>query len=217
MAQPNLAFIYCTGGVEIYVRFPDASFNPQIDVDPQGDILYLGTTEINPEDDFQPQYKPMFAAQGGDMVPIDQMTMGVILQVNLDLARFSQTVLTRVQDVPGHGRFPGINPPGLELFGERGQLMLANNLAYEMWLYNPMFPIAVLAGNPAYPDLHPGLYLRACQTLRVFRGKDGVSQSKAMVSVNAMPVFRSKSRQFQQYRMDAAVFAPMINLVVEPG
>lgn len=214
MAIVNNAFVYCTGPVEVFVRFPSGLYNAISWSDPTASssgIVYLGTCEQNPETDDQPQFKPVFTAQGGDMVPFDQIQMGTILSVNLDLARFNQEVLSAVQNAARK------TSRGNEFIGERGKLLLAQNGAFEMWLYNSFYPQAILAGNALYPDMSPGMYIPACKVQRVYKSRDGVSQSKAMVSVQAQPIWRATTRSFFTYSENPDLFVAFTSNTVQPG
>ena len=213
MAIVNNAYVYTTGGVDVYVRFPSGYYNPIQSSDPNGSnsgIMYLGNCEQYPETDKQAQWKPVFTADGGDMVPTEQIFMGDILAVNLDLGRFNQTVLSLVENAARR------SVRGREAFQERGRLLLAQNVAFEMWLYNPFYVQALNAGA-VYPDMLPGIYVPAAKVERVFRSRDGVSQSKAQVSIQGQPIRRVADRSFFTYSEDPAYFTPFTTLAVQPG
>lgn len=214
MATPNNAYVYTTGGVDIYVRFPSGYYNPISWSDPttsSSGIAYLGNCEQYPETDKQAQWKPVFTADGGDMIPTEQIFMGELLSVNLDLGRFNQSVLSSVENAARR------TVRGREAFAERGRLLMAQNLAFEMWLVNPFYVQAVVLGGALYPDMLPGLYVPATKTERVFRGRDGVSQSKAQVSVQGQPIRRVADRSFWTYSEDPAYFTPFTTGAVQPG
>ena len=231
MPAPNNAFVYCTGPVELFVRFSENGWtNPLSTLAPAGQIYYLGTCEGTPEIDEQPQEKPIYTAQGGDMVSFDDMYMGKLLQANMNLQRFSQAILQRVQDAPLHGR--GGSVIGMDAFGERGAMMLAQGLRFELWMYNSFWPALNVV-----PDMHPGLYFPAAKTIRVFRPTDGLAPSHAQLSVEAKPVWRTSAapnggtsaglaalgvgvnggRGFWHFSMAPADFADIIAGNVIPG
>lgn len=194
MADSNPAFVYVTGPVHVFTRVMAqgaSPFNPL--GSNSGPVLYLGTTQLCPEFDRVKRWQPIFTALGGDAKPFDHRWGGQDVSIGLDLVRHSDTVLRGVEACPNFGR-NGLDD-GVESFGDRGKMMLANGASFELWLVNT-FARFGNANLNAFPDLRLGYYFRACKTDRVYRPRDGLVDSMARLDVTAESVYDVRTMSF---------------------
>ncbi len=201
--QANSAFYNVAGPVHIYVRVPVRGAGPFVGQPSKGPILMLGHCEDAPEPDFVPQYIPVMSSLAGPKVPDDEIFVGGEYQVQLNMSRFSYSVLQLILACPMYGRGA---LPGSETFLDRGRLVLANADSFELWLRNAFYgtPDAV-----AYPDMPIGYYYRACRSLGTYPRKLSRDATRAMVGIKPLSVRQGVTGGFITYSQDPRYFADL--------
>ncbi len=162
----STAYFYVHGEVHCYVRVPAVGAGPFLGpatlMKNSTAPSFLGHTEKSPTPQYTPQYKPVFAAASGEMVPADKLYMGQDVRVTLPLQRFSYNVVQAMLATPRHGR---VNGPGAETYLDIGTLLQRNGLSFELWLRNAFYGTV---NASAYPDLPIGTYFPCCNVAGVF-------------------------------------------------
>lgn len=211
MPNSNATYVYVTGPVHVYVRVPvqgASTYNPTGVIAGNGAPYYLGTTEGRPEINGADIWVPYHNAISGEAVQFDRTYGGPVEEVNLDLSKFSQTVYDLVADSPNYGRAGVAVAGGAHNTGDRGKMLIANGCSFEMWLVNHLWWFRAQATNmAAFPDLHPGVYYRACNTKQKYRGRDGVTPSMAFLGIEANEIWDGYNRTWFMKSHDPAFFA----------
>lgn len=199
-AATNSAFYNVAGPVHIYVRIPKFGAGPFVGQPSSGRILMLGHAEEAPEPDFVPQYVPVLSSLSGPKVADDEIFVGAEYQVQLNLSRFSYSVLQLILACPMYGR--GV-APGSETFLDRGRLLLGNGDSFELWLRNAFY------GTPdalAYPDMPIGYYYRACRSLGTYPRNLSRVNTRAMVGIKPLSVRQGVTGGYITYSQDPKLF-----------
>lgn len=198
--QANYAYYNVAGPVHIYVRVPVLGAGPFVGQPSRGAILFLGHCEESPEPDFVPQYVPVISSLAGPKVPDDEIYVGAEYQVQLNLSRFSYSVIQLIMACPMYGR--GV-APGSETFLDRGRLLLANSDSFELWLRNAFY------GTPdalAYPDMPIGYYYRACRWIGSYPRSLSRVNTRAMVGIKPLSVRQGVTGGYITYSQDPKYF-----------
>jgi hypothetical protein len=201
--QANPAFYNVSGPVHVYVRIPNIGAGPFVGQPSKGPILMLGHAEEAPEPDFVPQYIPVMSSLSGPKVPDDEIYVGGEYQVQLNLSRFSFSVIQTILAFPMYGRGA---TPGSETFLDRGRLVLANGDSFELWLRNAFYGTA---NSVAYPDMPIGYYYRACRSLGTYPRKLSRDATRAMLGIKPLSVRQGVTGGYITYSQDPAHFAEL--------
>lgn len=116
-----------------------------------GAPLFLGHGERGPRIRIRRNYRDVFSDPGGDAVPFDRANQGEMAVVSISLTRWNERTYRVMAAATTTGAGGNLGNRGQQDPGELGSLMIAEGLAYELWLRFPFTAKTVYAaaGQPA--------------------------------------------------------------------
>jgi hypothetical protein len=93
-------------------------------------IYYVGTGRMGPTVALRPHYRPVINDLTGEE-PLDDVFASRGAVTTVDFTRFDETVLRRIESFPNRGT----SQPGVTLPGDIGAMMIAEGLAYPLYLW----------------------------------------------------------------------------------
>lgn len=197
-------FLHCTGAVHIWAKVPDYKYGGLSNSSkgsPIGNdfLYYVGTCEAHPVSELMHFYRPVFSSAGGPLVPVDKEYLGSVETVTMDLNRFDANVVDYLESAPRYGRAidslqnrksvvfdlgNGTAPSCFNNRLDRGSLLIANKGYFQLWLVYNNF-----GTDMATPDLPPGWFYYACNTVGCYIPKQGnrIKVRRLIVEANYLP------------------------------
>lgn len=162
---------------------------------------YLGTAERYPKISLRPAYEPTYTDQGAK-VPHDMAFMGEEGFVAADISRWNEPVYNALASRPRHRA--GLR--GFTGSQDHGSLLIAEGLAYELWV---LFPYASKAAFSA--DMPAGYHFHAAYLI----GPDeleplGTTPRKIRLMWHALRTYTAQNGSYQLYDHDMSGL-PTIN------
>jgi len=140
-----MAKLYVTGPAHLFVG-PTIYSQGQLGL--TGPLQYLGTAEYAPNIQIRAGYLPVHNDLGGSVVPFDSSFQGEEGFTFVDINRYNEIVLARIQARP-RNHFANQQPPrGLNYPGDIGSLMIQEGLAYSVVVVFPYAAKPAMAGMP---------------------------------------------------------------------
>jgi hypothetical protein len=137
MSQP-----YCTGPVDVWTSLPGFGGGG-------GTPFFLGWGQRGPRISVRRGWEPVWCDLSGTQIPFDLMYEGQEAYVTIELSKYNEAVLETLQAMP----LPGVGAVGTAPFndaaGERGTMMLTENVNPTLWL---RFPFSAAGATP-----HPAM------------------------------------------------------------
>jgi hypothetical protein len=163
----------------------------------QSPIVYIGTCEQHPVNDAEVAYDPVYNDIGGPRTPFDKEYQGETEVILLDLNRFNWFNLNLMLSPPLYQGMVGWTNRLA-----RGSLLLQQGLSYELWLQYSFFRTA-----NATPDLPPGTYYPACNTLTNQTPKQGTKTKTKRVVVESNNWYTKSDGSFFLKSHDLSYFS----------
>jgi len=123
---------YSTGPVMLFVQFRQGQLN--------GQPAFLGWGETAPDIEERPEWEPVMSDDVGSKIPSDIIWQGSHAYVSVDMTKRDEEIILNLKARPYFLN----SVPGLDVFGERGSLLITENLSfifYCLFTYN---------GKPVY-------------------------------------------------------------------
>jgi hypothetical protein len=130
-----MATPYCTGPALIYVR-PPALSGP----------AFFGTTERTPRIQIRPAWSPVYNDLGGSKVPFDMMYEGEESLESGTFTRWNELIHATLANRPST-----LGSRGRNVAGDIGTYMIAEGMAYTLWMVFPYASKALFAANNMPP------------------------------------------------------------------
>ena len=140
---------------------------------------FFGHTEGTPDFKKRPYFEPVMSDLSGTKVPFDILLEGEDAIISGVFTRYNESVYAAMDSIGN------LNPAfrGIEGTYERGSLMLAEGLAYPLYMQFPFSAKAAMAGLP------PGYRLFAAYLIDNGMPSNGTRPKKLALSWHCMPVF----------------------------
>ena len=140
-----MAKLYTTGPAHLFVG-PTIYSLGQLGL--TASLQYLGTAEYAPNIQIRSGWEPVHNDIGGKIIPFDQSYQGEEGFTFVDLNRYNEIVLARIQARP-RPHFGNPQPPrGHTYPGDIGSLMIQEAMAYSVVVYFPYAAKPAMAGMP---------------------------------------------------------------------
>jgi hypothetical protein len=177
-----------------WIRFPRAGIGP----------LFLGWAEYHPVNEEEQHWAKVFSDTGGPATPTDKEYQGAEEIVAIDLQEYNDDVLDLLEAMPR----PDVNFPGTTTRLDRGALLIANGLYFELWQQYSFFGTI-----NAQPDLGPGWFFPCCNPAGIYRPKQGTKTRMSRVMVEANNIRTNLTSGYTLKLNTSQAFAPIAGLV----